>query len=81
MGTEVCADGNTDDSDGCHMGVVQQGFVCTFLTDLHPDVCESTCGDGIRAMSNGNVVEECDDGNTRDNDGCSADCRLEHGYA
>merc|ERR1711861_70327 len=34
-----------------------------------------TCGDGKRE---GN--EECDDGNTNSNDGCSATCKVEGGY-
>ena len=34
--------------------------------------CNSTCGDGMRAG-----LEECDDGNTKDGDGCSAQCTLE----
>merc|ERR1719261_2316692 len=32
------------------------------------------CGDGAR------VFEECDDANTKDGDGCSADCTIEPGY-
>ncbi|MCX5740933.1 MAG: myxococcus cysteine-rich repeat containing protein, partial [Proteobacteria bacterium] len=35
-----------------------------------------TCGDGTLDFS-----EQCDDTNTADNDGCSATCRLEPGYA
>jgi cysteine-rich repeat protein len=33
------------------------------------------CGDGILQRG-----EECDDGNNRDLDGCSAQCKLEKGY-
>jgi cysteine-rich repeat protein len=32
------------------------------------------CGNGVE-----DVDEECDDGNTTDNDGCSRDCTVEHG--
>jgi fibro-slime domain-containing protein len=35
--------------------------------------CTSTCGDGVVAKP----VEQCDDGNTVDGDGCSHDCRHE----
>ncbi|QQR90881.1 MAG: DUF4215 domain-containing protein [Myxococcales bacterium] len=40
-----------------------------------PSLCEgpASCGDGIRAPS----VEECDDGNTADGDGCSSTCTVE----
>lgn len=37
-----------------------------------PDATASSCGDG--KITEG---EECDDGNTSSNDGCSADCKLE----
>jgi fibro-slime domain-containing protein len=36
--------------------------------------CTSPCGDGLKLPS-----EECDDGNARSGDGCSADCKLEPG--
>jgi cysteine-rich repeat protein len=32
------------------------------------------CGDGVRQASNG---EQCDDGNTKSRDGCSATCKKE----
>ena len=38
--------------------------------------CEAVCGDGIHVEG-----EECDDKNTKSGDGCSADCKLEPGYA
>ena len=37
--------------------------------------CQSICGDGLHVAGEG-----CDDGNTRDGDGCSADCQREPGY-
>ena len=37
------------------------------------------CGDSIRAGA-GSFREECDDGNARDGDGCSAACRVEFGF-
>lgn len=38
--------------------------------------CVSACGNGQRVP-----VEQCDDGNTVDGDGCSSTCRIETGYA
>ena len=43
------------------------------------------CGDGkvdeVKDPVNGEVSEQCDDGNTADKDGCSADCKtIEDGY-
>jgi cysteine-rich repeat protein len=36
------------------------------------------CGDGIIQNPNGNsVVEQCDDGNNLNNDGCNSICRIE----
>ncbi|MFW6087007.1 MAG: DUF4215 domain-containing protein, partial [Myxococcota bacterium] len=40
--------------------------------------CMSTCGDG--SILPGPGQEECDDGNTRDGDGCSSDCNIEDGW-
>ncbi|HKQ70687.1 MAG TPA: DUF4215 domain-containing protein, partial [Polyangiaceae bacterium] len=37
--------------------------------------CMAVCGDGKRYNS-----EACDDGNIRDGDGCSKDCKVEEGY-
>jgi cysteine-rich repeat protein len=47
------------------------------LSDMGLDnvrVVTKVCGDGMR------VYEECDDGNTKGGDGCSADCGIEEGY-
>ena len=38
-------------------------------------VCESLCGDGIVG-----IMEACDDGNTNNGDGCSANCSVECGW-
>ena len=37
--------------------------------------CSLICGNGKRESS-----EECDDGNTESQDGCSKDCGLEEGF-
>ena len=39
------------------------------------DDCVPACGDGART-----VTESCDDGNTTDGDGCSAECDTEEGF-
>jgi spore coat protein A len=36
----------------------------------------TVCGDGARGLP----IEECDDGNTSDGDGCSATCAIEPGF-
>jgi len=44
------------------------------------DACDlSTCGDGVLATEPGTglLLEDCDDGNLADGDGCSKSCRLE----
>ena len=35
---------------------------------------QSVCGDGVVTFG----IESCDDGNTNDGDGCSADCFVEN---
>ena len=47
------------------------GFVAT-----EDGTCLSACGNGQRVIG-----EQCDDGNLEDDDGCSADCQVEHGWA
>ena len=67
---EACDDGNLTANDGCSATcTVDTGYTCTSAS---PNVCSTTCGDGIQA---GNEV--CDDGNTSNNDGCSATCIQE----
>jgi fibro-slime domain-containing protein len=45
--------------------------------DAEPPIPEG-CGDGMRAKDS---EEQCDDGANKSGDGCSAQCRLETGYA
>ncbi|MFH1408898.1 MAG: fibronectin type III domain-containing protein, partial [Nanoarchaeota archaeon] len=61
-GIEQCDDGmNGDDSDQCYDD-------CTF----------TYCGDTIIQVPNGyNQVEECDDGNNQEGDGCDQICAIE----
>ncbi|MCP3100276.1 DUF4215 domain-containing protein [Myxococcus sp. K15C18031901] len=42
---------------------------------LFVDAFDDRCGDGVVS-----VREDCDDGNTNNNDGCSATCGIEPGY-
>lgn len=59
--------------DGCsRVCVVECGFSCARVSSSSPDMCYHECGDGIKAS-----VEECDDGNSVSDDGCSEDCSLE----
>ncbi len=79
----------------CHDGAVDRGEQCEDTPAGQDDVpfdgcyqcksepvcnasgvCEPVCGDGQRFAQ-----EACDDGNSRDGDGCSADCKVEEGYA
>jgi cysteine-rich repeat protein len=88
--TEQCDDGGTVDGDGCSAtctfehcgnGVVDHGEECDGLAGLQP--CSATChqeicGNGILDQNPAHGVnEQCDDGNTHDNDGCSQLCRIE----
>ena len=71
---EVCDDGNRVEGDGCSSDckTVEDGYKCT----TPGKACTSTTPQYHNVCGNG-VIEEpevCDDGNTDDGDGCSADC-------
>jgi fibro-slime domain-containing protein len=81
-GTEQCDDGNTTDGpaplgDGCSATCqIESGWACG-PNQWHPTApatqCYQTvCGDGHKEGT-----EQCDDGNTRPFDGCSATCTNE----
>ena len=53
--------------DGC--------LACQAEPSCTAGTCMAVCGDGKRYNS-----EDCDDGNIRDGDGCSHDCKVEMGY-
>lgn len=73
-------------------GTLDHGFLCDETSRMVADcdTCAATCehaaivrceysglcGDGFRRHS----LEVCDDGNTEDGDGCSADCQVETGW-
>jgi fibro-slime domain-containing protein len=74
QGLEQCDDWVEDDGeedlpfDGCYQ--------CRKEPSCSGGLCESFCGDGVIF----GVGEECDDGNTRNGDGCSSTCKLEPGF-
>ncbi len=74
-GKEVCDDGGgatPKSGDGCSLNcmMVEPGYSCPRAGKP----CKPVCGDTIKLP-----VEQCDDGNTKDNDGCSAACKIEPG--
>eukprot|EP00928_Gymnodinium_smaydae_P058539 TRINITY_DN4173_c0_g3_i1.p1 TRINITY_DN4173_c0_g3~~TRINITY_DN4173_c0_g3_i1.p1 ORF type:complete len:4825 (-),score=897.58 TRINITY_DN4173_c0_g3_i1:121-14595(-) len=77
---EECDDGNTLAYDGCDVDCkIESGFTCTAEIvngEAKADVCSPLCGDGNFTIG----LEECDDGNREDDDGCSAECKVEKGY-
>jgi len=87
---EQCDDANTFGGDGCSAtcrfehcgnGVVDVGEDCDGPIGLQPcsaSCRQERCGNGILDVDPGNgIVEQCDDGNTANNDGCSSSCRFE----
>ncbi|AKF05542.1 DUF4215 domain-containing protein [Sandaracinus amylolyticus] len=66
LGTAACGDDDGDPGDASTGVDAQVG------TDAGPS--ETRCGDGTVQMGDGEI---CDDGNTTDGDGCSADCRSD----
>ena len=71
-GSGYCDDGNLLDNDGCSSNcrVELGGWKCNSTSPFQADVCTLTCGDGRRPLNSG--IEECDDGNAVDGDGCSS---------
>jgi fibro-slime domain-containing protein len=77
---EVCDDGNTASGDGCSAdcSLVESGYTCPNVNGSGGPCVkapDNVCGDGHIA---GN--EQCDDGNTSSNDGCSSTCAVESGW-
>jgi fibro-slime domain-containing protein len=56
--------------------VLLDSGTCEDGCDIGSDI-GIVCGDGLVSAKK---MEECDDGNTRAGDGCSADCKLEPGW-
>lgn len=79
--SERCDDGNTVAHDGCTGCLVDAGFRCGIVAgEQEPSVCtrafSGSCGDGLI-----DAIEQCDDGNVRDTDGCSHLCTVELGFS
>ncbi len=92
---ETCDDHNTTDGDGCsavcrtepHYNCPPLGGSCTIIPGLPPDNIDdpnhtdipdpptNTCGNA--QLDND---EACDDGNTKNGDGCSSKCEIEAGF-
>ena len=80
---EACDDGNNAVGDGCDNKCdIEYGWQCSAVA--HPTIlnarvseCNVPCGDGIRLQG----FEGCDDSNTADGDGCSAQCEVEENAA
>lgn len=51
---------------------VQDGYDCTIDKHAHSHCWREVCGNGQRTKN-----EECDDGNSKDGDGCSSTCKIE----
>lgn len=69
------------DGDGCSkICNIEIGYDCIYNILGRQSRCEmidlpAICGDGVLI-----APEECDDGNTRNRDGCSSACRRETGF-
>ena len=61
-------------SGGCVDCEVQPGWVCDDAVGVE-STCSPTCGN--EAMD---ALEECDDGNIDENDGCGPTCKFEAGW-
>ncbi|CAD8108670.1 unnamed protein product [Paramecium sonneborni] len=83
VGEEQCEDNNNENNDGCYQCKYTcplnckdclngQCLFCNSGFLLFNNNCTNICGDGV--LSN---LEECDDGNQNDGDGCSKNCLTE----
>ncbi|MBI4135324.1 DUF4215 domain-containing protein [Candidatus Uhrbacteria bacterium] len=85
---EDCDDGNIQDGDGCSKRCLNEGVAGAWGITLDSlgflrlmagsgTLISGVCGDGARQWVASGLGEECDDGNNRDGDGCSARCLRE----
>ena len=74
VGNEECDDGNTE-TESCEYNLTECTVCAEDCTEQPGSV--TYCGDGIIHDQNGEV---CDDGNSNNQDGCSATCEVEVGY-
>ncbi len=78
-GSDECDEGTAPPSGGCIDCRIQPGWTCR----IPNQPCEPAeyCGDGKLRGGTDETREACDDLNTDDGDGCSADCRfIEAGF-
>ncbi|CAD8085139.1 unnamed protein product [Paramecium primaurelia] len=85
---EQCDDMNDNQNDGCHNCLFlcdqycidcYQGQICQKCEigrQLYYNACIAQCGDGYYVKS----VEDCDDGNHVNGDGCNIYCQIETDY-
>lgn len=80
---ETCDDGNTTPNDGCDAACHRQaGYTCTTVDAVTINDCNHPiCGDGLRVGTELTTPNYCDDGNTRNDDGCSSTCTIELGFS
>jgi cysteine-rich repeat protein len=50
---------------------------CSYALSLMDNACVPTCGDGLLTLG----LEECDDNNTDNGDGCSSSCTVEDHFS
>ncbi len=78
-GLEACDDGNAAGDDGCSSAcVIEDGWKCEQVGQQctkNDDQQDAVCGDGTISGE-----EQCDDGNTASDDGCSSACAIEDGW-
>ena len=82
---EECDDGNDTNSksifslcdrldDGCTYCLIDTDYTCSTITLTSPSVCVMCGNEVVEGM------EECDDGNASNGDGCSSKCKIEDGF-
>lgn len=73
---EECDDGLDDSQSLCshYCNEPKPGYKCN--TIINKTKCDAICGDGIWIKD----LEECDDKNLQNNDGCDVNCKIEGGY-
>ncbi len=77
---ETCDDGNTVPGDGCSGECqVEDNAICDGPKEGRHTCHTVKCGDSYVEMV-GSKVEQCDDSNTVNGDGCSETCEVETGW-
>ena len=72
---------DNEGKNGClDDGLIHEHYSCVDTGFGSKSVCTPKCGNDIISPDENNVLEECDDANTGDYDGCSSSCTIEIGY-